>query len=287
MNGVVGRLFASAVTVAGLQAAAAWPVWTWYAHRVTDGSDGPWPLAALGLFAAILVMARDGAGKPVSLVHATIMTAIYAATVLLLPPIFRCAAAFSAVGSTLVRWRLGPGGHWPFVALLVLAAPMIASLDFTLGFPLRLAASHCTAALVSLAGFSVSAEGTLLRWGSRMVAIDAPCSGARMLYTGLVVTAALAAYERFSLRRTAAAFAGAIPVTVAANVFRAAGLFFIEAGVVADAGIATATAWVHSGLGVLVFGLLTVSLLHMNRWIGTAHTFPFFPLPAATQSRIR
>ncbi|MEZ5401198.1 MAG: archaeosortase/exosortase family protein [Bryobacteraceae bacterium] len=252
------------LAVATMQAAAMWPAWIWYGRRLTDGSDGAWSAMALAAFAALLAAVPASKGKRIPLAGPIALMVVYAAAAMALPPIFGCAAALLAVGSTLARWRLGPGVHWPMLALAVLGAPMVASLDFTCGFPLRFLAAKATAALLALGGLSVAPEGTLLRWGAGIVEIDAPCSGARMLYAGLFLTAALAAWRRLSLARTAAAFAVALPAIVAANVFRSTGLFFVETGLIELPAVA------HPALGVMVFGLLSIFLLRANRHLAGA-----------------
>jgi exosortase/archaeosortase family protein len=190
----------------------------------------------------------------------SILMLMYCAATLALPPLFRCAAAFLAIGFTLTQWRLGAGWHLPHLALLVLSAPMQASLDFLGGYPLRWLSAQGSAALLSLSGLSVSAEGTLLRWGTQLVEIDAPCSGTRMLYTALFLMAAVAAIRRLDGRGALICMVLVLPIMFVANIVRSSALFFMEAGLI------QAPAWVHSGSGLLVFGLLVISLTRTGSW---------------------
>ena len=52
-----------------LVALASWPIWSWYARRMQDGSDDPWGLLALVPLGALLAgerheRARDAAAVP-------------------------------------------------------------------------------------------------------------------------------------------------------------------------------------------------------------------------------
>jgi exosortase/archaeosortase family protein len=249
-----GRLLARAAfyrhpaVVAVLQAAACSPVWPWYAARVRDGSDEPW--CVLAVVAALVVIARGG-GKPAregkSFALPAMLLAAYAAAAVWLPPIFGAAIAFLAVGSSLHYWRWGcffNAGVW---GLLVLGTPLMSSVQFYLGYPLRVLVGYLSAPLIHLSGFTVTVEGTLLNWGGKLVEIDAPCSGIRMLWTGMFLSFLLAAAYRWRPGRTFLYGMAAAVAVVSANVMRAAALFYIEAVTLPF------PPWAHSAVGVVVF----------------------------------
>lgn len=234
--------------VAALQATACWPVWPWYAARVRDGSDEPW--CVLAVLAALVMIAR-GEGKPAREVKNFALPAVllagYAAAAVWLPPIFGAAVAFLAVGSSLHYWRRGcffDAGVW---GLLVLGTPLMASVQFYLGYPLRVLVGYLAVPLIHLSGFTVTLEGTLLNWGGKLVEIDAPCSGIRLLWTGMLLSFLLAAAYRWKPKTTLLYGMAAAAAVVSANVMRAAALFYIEAGDLPF------PPWAHSAVGLVVF----------------------------------
>ena len=78
-----------------------------------------------------------------------------------------------------------------FPGLMLLALPIIPPLQFYVGYPLRLATAFVSARLLSLHGLSIDAVGTCLDWNGTLIAVDAPCSGVRMLWTGLYLAMGL------------------------------------------------------------------------------------------------
>jgi exosortase/archaeosortase family protein len=229
-----------------LQAAAFWPVWVWYTARMSDGSDEPWGLAALvvalGLFARLPKARRPAP----SLLTPTIATLLYVAAFPFAPPMLRAALALVAVAVTAAPLREA-GRSAPLLGLVLLSLPMVASLQFYIGHPLRVASGAIAAGLLSLSGFNVIADGTCLRFGSQLVAIDAPCSGVRMLWGGTLLALALAAILRLRLPQTLGLTLGAAGIVVLANGARAAALFLPETGIV------VLPVWGHSAIGLVTF----------------------------------
>jgi len=248
------------LVVLALQAAAFWPVWVWYASRVTDGSDEPWCLAALVTVLMLLGGDRKKRKQLDSFRVPTAFFLVYVPAAAVLQPIFGAAVAMLAVGSTFTFYRRGrffDPGIW---GLLLLSLPLLASLQFYLGYPLRALAGQLTAPLLSLSGFAVTAQGAVLDWSGRLVEIDAPCSGVRLLWGCGFLTFSMASVYRLTLTRTVLAGAGALAALLLGNVFRTAALFYVEAGVVA------APPWAHTWAGVAAFGLMGVLILnHMGR----------------------
>jgi exosortase/archaeosortase family protein len=98
-------------------------------------------------------------------------------------------------------------------------------------------------------------------WQGEALQFDAPCSGVNMLWASLMLTLAACTVWRSGAIMTAAALAAAIVLAVAANVLRAASLFFVETGLIADA-----PAWWHEAIGIAAFaGSAIASLRVMKR----------------------
>jgi exosortase/archaeosortase family protein len=150
--------------------------------------------------------------------------------------------------------------------LVLLALPALPTAQFVLGYPLRAAAGEVAASLLGLAGFAVVREGVALRWGERLAAIDAPCSGVNMLWTALLLVLVLAALGRLSARRTALLAGSAAVLAVAGNGLRAASLFLVESGAL-PLPLRLPGATLHAALGVVAFALSSMPPLWMfGRW---------------------
>lgn len=241
-----------------LQLLACWPVWRWYGARLTDGSDEPWGLVAVALAFALLIGERTPTREFDLRMPATLML-LYALTFAALSPIFRAALALVALSATLRQLGFTRAASPSWLGLMMLSLPVIPSLQFVVGFPLRALVAMMAAPMLQLVGLPVVREGVALRWAEQLIAVDAPCSGVRMLWTGGVLVCALACWLKLTPVRIVAAGLGGIVVIVAANVFRTVGLFFVEAHLIA------LPAWSHAGLGLLIFALATVALIAMVR----------------------
>ena len=244
--------------------AAVWPVWRWYALRLTDGSDEPWGLLALGTL-ALLMWRRVAPGgdtfKDRRLGWSAVCIALYAAAFPFVPPLARAIFAAAALGSLLFR-GVGSAGLW---GLLALSMPVIATLQFYIGYPLRVLAAEASIVTLRLCGFALVREGSLLHWAGKTVMVDAPCSGVQMLWFGFYCAFACAAFCRLSLVRTACCAVLTLAIIVAANMARATVLFCKEAGIVAW------PEWTHAGAGLLLFA--------MAAWLIAAMTQKLQPQP--------
>lgn len=225
--------------------AATWPVWRWYFLRMTDGSDEPWGVLALVSLAVLRF--RNGLALSVTERHfawpAAILV-IYAAGFSVLPPLVRALLVVAAFGLVLLR---GPGaaGLW---GLLGLSLPILATLQFYLGYPLRVLAAEASAMVLGWCGYAVIREGTLLHWGGETIMVDAPCSGIQMLWFGFYLVSLLAGFYRLTAGRAFVCAGATFVIVVLANMARATALFFKEAQIVSLA------EWTHAGIGVALFG---------------------------------
>ena len=217
--------------VVSLHAACFWPVWRWYVERFNDGSDEPWAIAAL-LAAALLSWPRQGfefnARDPL-IGAAALLTLVYAALAPFAPPLVRAVVAMTALSCSWVSVT-GSRDRLPAIAgLLVLSIPVIASLQFYAGYPLRVATATGATELLNLFDLDIARVGTSMSAGGRTVLVDAPCSGVRMLWTGSLLSCVLAALRpAIGWRSMFASLLLVLPVVLLVNSVRAALLFLLE-----------------------------------------------------------
>ena len=238
-------------------AACFWPVWRWYVERLDDGSDEPWALAAL-LAAVVLSWPRAFKWNPRDplLLGAAAGTLLYAVLAPFAPPLLRALVAVAALGCSWISVS-GARDKWPAIlCLLVLSVPVIASLQFYAGYPMRTVTAGSATALLNLLGVEATRAGTSMMAYGRTVLVDAPCSGVRMLWTASVLCASLAAMRaRITAGDMAAALACVVPVVLVGNTVRAALLFLIETADSPPPG------YLHSLVGIVTFVIVAALLL--------------------------
>jgi exosortase len=235
--------------------ASIWPVWQWLAMRAAHDTSDAWALISLATAAAVLW--RDSAN--VSHVSpqwgATIvLMLIYAASYPFVPPLVHAMLAMSALATACSTVWFGRRADLPLWGLLLLSLPLIPSLNFYLGYPLRVIVGDVTAMLLQMNGFAAVRDGATLLWNGHQISIDAPCSGIKMLWTGMYLSCALAALQRMNAGRTVMLGSVALLIVMMANVLRATALFYVEAGVVPQAQPA------HAMIGVVVFVFAAVAI---------------------------
>jgi exosortase/archaeosortase family protein len=227
---------------------AFWPVWAWFAAGTVDGSNDSAGLLAAAAAIAIVLRAPPRAALRLPLLLPALCVALYlAACVIGVALSARALLAALALASLASASHLGKRLDVALAGLCVLALPLAATLQFYLGYPLRVVAGELSVLLLQMNGLAVVREGALLAWDGKLIAIDAPCSGIRMLWAGLFLACAMAAAVRLPAWRTLGALALATAVVVAANGVRASALFYSETGIV------HLPAWTHAGMGVVCF----------------------------------
>jgi exosortase/archaeosortase family protein len=146
----------------------------------------------------------------------------------------------------------------PLIALLLLALPIIASLQFYLGYPLRAFTAHASTVLLALSGIDASADGAAILHQGTTVLVDAPCAGVGMLWVGSYTAALLSYLNRATATRTALNAGAAALLVLAANVARNTALFFPEAGLVHW------PAWSHEAVGLGALALAIVPIVFIT-----------------------
>jgi len=115
--------------------------------------------------------------------------------------------------------------------------------------------AELTAPVLRLSGFAVVPEGTCLNWAGKLIWIDAPCSGIKMLWVGLFLTFVVLCLYELPLWKTLLLLPLVGVVIIAANVFRAVALFYLEAGVL------NMPSWGHEYAGVIAFVLEAAGII--------------------------
>ena len=237
-----------------LQFAALMPTWAWMVQRMRDGSDDPLGLVALVALAALAWQCRSElrasprlgwlALAGIGTVLATLLRSGLGG-VPALPPLAAGLVAVLAPACGLLAFLPRRVAALPVAGLAVLALPLLSSLQFYAGYPLRVVTAEASRWLLA-PGFEVAREGTNLMVDGRLVIVDAPCSGVQMVWLGYFTACAVALWARRSDR----AFLGRLPMVgllvLGGNIVRNSVLVAFE-----GAGHALAP-WAHNTLGLLV-----------------------------------
>ena len=268
---------------------AFWPVWTWYFERLSDRSDEPLGLVALAVFLTLnFHRKRNGSQQPGStemagrtatiislgLVGIYSLLSAWAPTVLLAP------FAVLVVGISLFQTRciVKPNtGDW---ALLLLSLPLVASLNFYLGFPLRMLSCHIASIMLNLNGMATSVVGAQIISSQHSIGIDEPCSGVKMLWAAVFLAACVASWKRFTIFRTVQISALSVVLAIVANIMRISSLFYLESGRF-DFGSNLHSIF-HSGIGVASFAISCSVLYFIAQRTGSSSSINASPAVATT-----
>jgi exosortase/archaeosortase family protein len=248
-----------------MQAAALWPHGLWIARRAQDGSDDPLGLVALAVFGALLL---HGAMRLRVAPHTGWLALAAALTVaaqllrFVLPPLAAAVLAASALAAGVAAWTPTGRPRAALAGLLLLALPLVASLQYYAGYPLRVLTAQASAWALQANGIDAARSGASMLVQGRLVIVDAPCSGVQMAWMAYFCACTTAAV--FSLRD--ARFLRRLPLVgllvLAGNVLRNSVLVALEAR---PQGLAPV---LHEGIGVAVLALVcagVVALVHGGR----------------------
>ena len=237
-----------------LQAAALLPTGWWMARRVADGSDDPLGVLALGALALLVWGVRHelrcaprlgwlavaGAGTLAATLLRTGIGPLHA-----LPPLLASLVALIALAAGLLAVMPRRVAAAPVLGLAVLALPILSSLQFYAGFPLRVVTAEASRWLL-MPFFEVQREAASLVVDGRLVIVDAPCSGVQMAWCGYFVACVVALW----VGRGNRGFLTRLPwvglVVLGANVLRNSVLVAFE-----GAGMPLGDTW-HQTIGLVV-----------------------------------
>ena len=246
---VISALFACTIL-------AAWPHWLWMVRRTSDGSDDPWGIVALATLVALVLIDKAKLRIPQASALSATALCMITATVTWgwLPPII--ATAFALMGCSVFIANMLPAQRklLPLLSLAILSLPLVASLNFYVGYPLRWFCAQSTSMLLSVLGTDTTPAGASLWWNGNTILIDAPCAGIAMLWIGLYLGALFSYLNNATTPRTLVNMTLASVLVIIANVLRNTLLFYKESGMV------PLPHWTHEAIGLLIFALFIPSV---------------------------
>jgi exosortase/archaeosortase family protein len=247
-----------------LHALALWPHGAYLMQRAVDGSDDPLGLLALAAVAALVVGHRLSLRLTphlgwliASMAGALAANGAWWAGV---PALLASLLAALSLVCALFAWWPAARPRLALAGLVLLALPWIASLQFYLGYPLRVITAQLSAWALQLAGLDAARSGASMLVNGQLVIVDAPCSGVQMAwlayFTACGTAAALGLRDRLFARRAMAVGA----IVLAGNALRNSVLVALESR---PGGLSAA--W-HEAIGLAVLAALcTAVLLLMQR----------------------
>lgn len=247
-----------------LQIAAFWQVWMWGFGRYVSSGEEIWGLTALvaaGVFAWLQKDDLSETKSQTGLILSAVFTFAYFISCFYAPPLVRAVFAVIAVGFSVCHWKFNKVFEPGFFGLLWLGLPVMASLNFYLGYPMRVLTGEAVTFLLRFQGMDVQREGVCLHFGEQMIYIDAPCSGVKMLWFGIFLSAVLASFFRFGYLKSSVLFAISFIAILLGNIFRASALFYTESGIV------EIPKWAHEAVGVMAFLVTGIAIVSFARFL--------------------
>jgi exosortase/archaeosortase family protein len=231
-----------------LLALALWPTWWWMGQRMVDGSDDPLGLLALVALAVLLwqhrqhLQAAPRLGFQLSaLAGAVLATALHQQ----LPDLVVALLGLLSVAAGLIAFLPARVATAPVLGLSVLSLPLLASLQFYAGFPLRVVTAEVSLWLLSIA-HSVERTGSSLVVDGQLIIVDAPCSGVQMAWLGYFTACVVALGTRQANKTFLLRLPTVGALVLLGNVLRNTVL------VAAQASGTRLPAWAHDAVGLLV-----------------------------------
>ncbi len=128
-------------------------------------------------------------------------------------------------------------------------------------------ACQISALMLNIGGLAVNVQGTEILSNNSIVGIDPPCSGIKMLWVALYLSATCASLRGLKTASTLRLLALSMLAAIVANALRISSLFYVESGIIPVSGV-----WhtvVHSGVGVAIFALSAAALVKVAYMLPT------------------
>ncbi len=183
----------------GLHTLALWPHGAWAWQRAFDGSDDPLGVMALATLLWLVWRERTAMRAFPRLPWLVAGMALALAATLSLPHLpSLVAASIAALSITcaVVAWLPGGVPRLPLAGLTLLSLPVVASMQFYVGWPLRVVTAQLSTWVLQLAGIDAVRSGASMTVRGQLVIVDAPCSGVQMAWMAYFAACAVGAYTQ-------------------------------------------------------------------------------------------
>ena len=234
-----------------VQGMALWPHGKWIVNRMQDGSDQPLGLVAIISLGGLLMTQVQAWQTPKIpyLSLALILQIMACAAWLIWPPLLTSLLAVLAISMTLAAFLPKNAPILPIFALAILSLPLLSSLQFYAGFPLRVITAQSSAWILQLWGNHVERIGTNLQINGQLVMVDAPCSGVQLAWMVYFFAAMLAFYRQLADKKFIRYWPLLGLVVLMANIIRNTCLVILETR---PQGLSDS---LHQGIGLVVLVL--------------------------------
>ncbi len=245
-----------------LLAAALWPTWAWMGQRMLDGSDDPLGVLALAALGGVVGQYRRvlRAAPRLGWLALALLGAVLATVARTqLPDLLGALVALLALAAGLLAFLPARVVCGPVLGLSVLSLPLLASLQFYAGYPLRVLTAEASRWLLAFQ-HEVSRSGSSLVVNGQLVIVDAPCSGVQMVWLGYFTACVVALYvaqdraSSFSNRTFLTRLPVVSVLVLAGNVLRNTVLVAAQARGTPLAG------WAHEVVGLVVLAVVCAGI---------------------------
>ncbi|MBX9720716.1 MAG: exosortase/archaeosortase family protein [Candidatus Obscuribacterales bacterium] len=248
-----------------------WPVWQWFILRTLDPSDEPWGVIAL-LTVAVLIVGESRKyadfqpllGK----FHFALIIAgicFYIFSLIVFPHLVQ-AVLMIAVLSLFISVLCPQPSRTGILGLLILSLPIIPSLNFFIGYPLRLLITTAASFVLRTTGLVAVQDGTMLAINGHLVSVDAPCSGINMLWASGFLSCVCMCFYRLRFIQSLLLALATLVLIITANIFRVAGLSYFSAKSASfSAMVLELEPLLHTMAGVTAFVLVSLAVVFLAR----------------------
>lgn len=274
---------------------AAWPTWQWYFSRICDPQDYLTSSMVLGTILFFLSKELISNFKQLpckqtqvglsSSANATTLSSSQSAVIILLLAIYAVlntvalpmiqALAIVVLNVFVISICFKQIGKLPaFWILCLLALPIIPSLQYYLGYPLRSLIANVTAWCLSSQHIQATVEGAMLSINSVQVGIDEPCSGIRYLWCSLFAASILAILYKLNAKKTFLSILAGTGLAIVFNIVRTGNLALIEFGI--QQGFTSTrnlghgsllNGLVHQGIGLTTYAIMLFTLFSIIKYL--------------------
>lgn len=233
------------------QILALWPTWLWMSRRMSDGSDDPLGLLALATLGIIIFQMRQQLCEqpnPFWLYTSLLLSVIATFASGHMPALVCGVLSMLAIAATLLAFLPQTLARLPILGLCILALPLLSSLQFYAGYPLRVITAEVSTWLLGLF-HDVTRSGSTLLINGHLVIVDAPCSGVQMAWLGYFTACTLGVLYRLHNKQFFMQLPFVGLLVLAGNILRNSILVALQASeqqVIPE--------WLHQGIGFLTLG---------------------------------